>query len=268
MSERLPVTLCISVRNAEHLLPDCIASCADWVSEVLVVDMESDDSTIATAHGLGARVIDVPNAGFAEPGRQQGIDAAQQQWVLVLDADERAAAGLHELVCGYVGREDVAGVYLPRQNYLFGRWIRHSGYWPDHKLRLFRPGATEWPPYVHTQARVNGRTEKAPASPEHAIIHHNYATIREWVDRNNHYTDLEVDRFLAIGRKRSIVRLLLAPVARFLNVYVRHQGFRDGLHGLTIAVLMGFYGAMVELKLWERQRATGGAGRQSSSAPG
>jgi glycosyltransferase involved in cell wall biosynthesis len=226
------------------------------VSEVLVVDMESNDGTAEAARALGARVIEVPNAGFAEPGRQRGIDAAEQKWVLVLDADERAGPNMRELVRGYVGRDDVAGVYLPRQNYLFGRWIRHSGYWPDHKLRLFKPEATEWPPYVHTQARVTGPTEKAPPSPDNAIVHHNYTTIREWVDRNNSYTDLEVDRFLAIGRKPSLLRLLLAPPARFLNVYLRHQGFRDGLHGFTIAVLMAFYAAIVELKLWERRRAT------------
>jgi hypothetical protein len=228
------------------------------VSEIVVVDMESEDDTVAVARELGARVVSIPNAGFVEPGRQTGIDSAQEEWVLILDADERAAPALRELVCGYVGREDLAGVYLPRQNHLFGRWIRHSGYWPDHQLRLLRPRSTEWPPLVHTKPEVDGQTEKAAASPASAIVHHNYATIHEWVERNNAYTDHEVDRFLAIGRRPSLLRLLLAPPARFLNVYVRHQGFRDGLHGLAIAVLMGFYAAMVELKLWERRRASAG----------
>jgi glycosyltransferase involved in cell wall biosynthesis len=226
------------------------------VSEIVVVDMESDDDTVAVARELGARVVSIPNAGFVEPGRQTAIDSAQEEWVLILDADERAAPALHELVRGYVGREDLAGVYLPRQNHLFGQWIKHSGYWPDHQLRLLRPRSVNWPPLVHTKPDVNGRTEKAPASPANAIVHHNYETIREWVERNNAYTDHEVDRFLAIGRRPSLLRLLLAPPARFLNVYVRHQGFRDGLQGLAIAVLMGFYAAMVELKLWERRRAT------------
>jgi glycosyltransferase involved in cell wall biosynthesis len=250
------VTLCVGVRNEEHQLRKCIESCAEWVSEIVVVDMESDDDTATVARDLGARVITVPNAGFVEPGRQPGIDAATQEWVLILDADERAGPGLREVVAGYVGRADLAGVYLPRQNHLFGRWIRHSGYWPDHQMRLLRPRSTEWPALVHTKPTVSGATEKVPASPAAAIIHHNYATIREWVERNNRYTDFEADRFLAIGRRRSLLRLLLAPPARFLNVYVRHQGFRDGVHGLAIAILMAFYAALVELKVWERQRAT------------
>jgi glycosyltransferase involved in cell wall biosynthesis len=252
----------VGARNAEDELRECIESCAEWVSEIVVVDMESDDDTVAVARELGARVVTVPNAGFVEPGRQKGIDAAREDWVLILDTDERAGPGLRELVSGYVGRSDLAGVFLPRQNYLFGRWIRHSGYWPDHQMRLLRPPSAEWPPLVHTKPRISGPTEKAPPSPANAIVHHNYATIREWVERNNRYTDFEVDRFLAIGRKRSLLRLLLAPPARFLSVYVRHQGFRDGLHGLTIAILMGFYAAMIELKLAERQRATAAEGRE------
>jgi glycosyltransferase involved in cell wall biosynthesis len=264
MTERLPVTLCIGVRNAGDLLRGCVESCANWVSEVVVVDMESEDDTVAIARELGARVIEVPNAGFVEPGRQVGIDAAREQWVLVLDADERAGPQMCELVRSYVGRHELAGVYLPRQNYLFGRWIRHSGYWPDHQMRLLRPRATEWPPLVHTKPRVTGRTEKAPSSPANAIIHDNYSTIREWVDRNNIYTDHEVDRFIAIGRRASLLRLLLAPPARFLNTYIRHRGFGDGLHGLAIAILMGCYGAIVELKLWERQRATASGAREAA----
>jgi glycosyltransferase involved in cell wall biosynthesis len=261
---RLPVTLCVGTWNEGHQLRECVESCAEWVSEIVVVDMESDDDTVAVARGLGARVLTIPNAGFVEPGRQTGLDAAGQEWVLVMDADERAGPELRELVERYVSRDELAGVYLPRQNYLFGRWIRHSGYWPDYQLRLLRPRATQWPPHVHTKPEVSGRTEKAPASPEGAIVHHNYATIREWVDRNNRYTDHEVDRFLAIGRRPSLSRLLLAGPARFLNVYFRHQGFRDGLHGLTIAILMGFYGAIVELKLWERQRASAASGPRSA----
>jgi glycosyltransferase involved in cell wall biosynthesis len=256
MDQRLPVTLCVSTRNAGGQLAQCVQSCAEWVSEIVVVDMESEDDTVAIARRLGAQVIEVSNAGFAEPSRQRGIDAAGEPWVFVLDADERAGPGLGELVRAYVHRNELSGVYLPRQNYLFGRWIRHSGYWPDHQMRLFRREATEWPPFVHTQARVNGPVERAPASPANAIVHYNYATIREWVERNNGYTDFEVDRYLAVGRKASLVRLLLGPAAQFANVYVRRQGFRDGLHGLAIAVLMGFYAAIVELKLWERQRAS------------
>lgn len=248
---RLPVTLCISTRNAEGSLADALASAADWVSEIIVVDMESSDRTREVARSFGARIIDVPNAGFAEPGRQAGIDAASQPWVLVLDADERAGPGVRDLVASYVSRGDVAGVRLPRQNYLFGRWIRHS-YWPDWSLRLFRADATKWPPRVHTPPEVDGRIERAPATLDVAISHQSVGSIREWIDKANHYTDFEVDRYIALGRSASLTRVLLYPAYRFLDYYVYRGGYRDGWRGLTLALLWAYYFAIVELKLRER----------------
>jgi glycosyltransferase involved in cell wall biosynthesis len=255
VSEPLPVTLCISTRNEAAGIRDCITSCTSWVSEVIVVDMESEDNTVAIARELGAHVISVPRAGFAEPGRQQGIDAASQPWLLVIDVDERPGPRLHELVRATVERDEVVGLSLPRQNFLFGRWIRHSGCWPDYQMRLFRREATQWPPFVHMQARVEGPTSKAPASPDYAIVHRSCPTVHDYVSLTNTYTDFEVDRYLAFGRRASLLRLLLIPPARFFHTYVAQRGFRDGRYGLAISLLMAFYAVMLELKLWERQWA-------------
>jgi glycosyltransferase involved in cell wall biosynthesis len=257
VNERLPVTLCVSTRNEAAGIRDCITSCASWVSEVIVVDMESEDETVAIAKELGAHVISVPRAGFAEPGRQRGIDAAGQPWVLVIDADERPGPRLHELVRATVERDQVAGLSLPRQNFLFGRWIKHSGCWPDYQMRLFRRDATHWPPFVHTQARVDGPTSSAPPSPEYSLVHSSCPTVRDYVTLTNTYTDFEVDRYLALGRRASVLRLLLMPPGRFFHTYFAQRGFRDGRHGLAISLLMAFYAVMLELKLWERQRAGG-----------
>src|SRR4051794_10413259 len=191
-ADRLPVTLCVSTRNAAEHLDGCLSSCAVWVSEIVVVDMESEDATLEIARRHGARIVAVPNAGFAEPGRQAGIDAATQPWMLVLDADERAGDGLRGLVARTVARQDVDGVFLPRRNRLFGHWFRATGYWPDPQMRLFRRERTHWPPTVHTWAQVDGTVEEAPPDPQAAIQHLHYDSITQWVARNNVYTDAEV----------------------------------------------------------------------------
>ena len=127
----LPITLCVSTRNAAGLLEGCINSVRDWVSEIVVVDMESSDRTLEIARSYGATIIQVPAAGWTEPGRQSGIDAASQPWILVLDADERGAAGLRAVAAAAVGRSDIAALRLPRQNFQFGWWVPRSGIWPD-----------------------------------------------------------------------------------------------------------------------------------------
>ncbi len=228
----------------------------EWVSEILVVDMGSDDGTIELARELGARVLEVPPAGFAEPGRQAGIDAARQPWVLVLDADERAAPGLRDLVAAAVERPDLDGVRLNRENHLFGKAIHSAGFWPDRQLRLFRPGKTHWPPLTHTQAQVTGKVENGPGD-EAAIVHYAYDSIGEWVTRGNRYTDHDLVRYAAKGRSASLLRLLLLPPARFAWYFVVKRGYRDGRHGLVLCMLLAWYAAIVELKLWDKERADG-----------
>jgi glycosyltransferase involved in cell wall biosynthesis len=255
VSERLPVTLLVGTRDAASELRGCLESCAGWVSEIVVVDMQSEDETREIAREFAATVVDIPPAGFVEAGREEGIGRASQPWVLVLDADERAGPRTRELVAGYVARDGLAGVELIFKNHLFGRWIRHSGYWPEAHVRLFRPAAVRWPPLVHAQPRVDGAVERAPADPESAIEHFNYRSISEWVTRNNRYTDLEAKQLFAAGERTSLRRLLLRPPKSFLVRYVLWKGFRDGPQGLAIAVLMAFYTTMLELKLAELARA-------------
>ena len=256
MSGRLPITLCVSTRNAAAVLPDCIESCRDWVEEIVVVDMESEDDTVAVAERYGARVIPVPNAGWAEPGRQSGIDAAAQPWILVLDADERAPAGLRDVAERAVARADLNGLRLARRNEQFGRFTPHSGIWPDWQLRLFRKSAASWPAvYTHTGAQVEGLVENAPATEKAAIEHVSFRSIRDWVVAMNRYTDHEADVLSAAGERPTLRRLVGVPLIDFARPYLRLQGFRSGRYGLTIALLAFCYRLVAELKLWEREQA-------------
>jgi glycosyltransferase involved in cell wall biosynthesis len=255
--ESMPITLCISTRNAASVLAGCIDSVREWVAEIVIVDMQSSDSTLEIARSYGATIVQVPAAGWAEPGRQSGIDAATQPWILVLDADERAAPGLRALVADYVGRDDVAGVQLPRQNFQFGWWVPGSSLWPDWQLRLFRGARTTWPGLrTHEGPTVDGTVEHAPALAENAIVHHSVASISEWMTSANRYTDLEADRLTDAGRRASLPQLVAVPIARFAQDYVVKRGYRGGRYGLTVALLSLCYWLLAELKVWQRQLAT------------
>ncbi|MGA2453497.1 MAG: glycosyltransferase family 2 protein [Solirubrobacteraceae bacterium] len=255
--DALPITLCISTRNAAPVLAGCIDSVRDWVSEIVIVDMESSDATLEIARSYGATIVQVPVAGWAEPGRQAGINAATQPWVLALDADERAAPGLRALAAKYVGREDVAGVQLPRQNFQFGWWVPGSGIWPDWQLRFFRGAQTTWPGLrTHEGPTIDGKVEHAPARVENALVHHSVARISDWMTSANRYTDLEAERLANAGRRASLPRLVAIPIARFAQDYVVKRGYRGGRYGLAVALMSWCYWLLAELKVWERQLAT------------
>lgn len=248
----LPISLCISTRNAASQLSACIDSVRDWVSEIVVVDMESSDATLDIARAYGATVVQVPAAGWAEPGRQTGIEAATQPWTLVLDADERAAAGLRAVLAAYVEREEIAGVQLPRQNFQFGWWVPASGLWPDWQLRFFRTDGTTWSGHrTHVGPTVEGKVERAPAHIENAIVHHSFASVHDWMSSANRYTDLESKRMVSEGRRASLPRLIGIPFARFMQDFIVKRGYRGGRYGLAVALMSFCYWLLAELKVWE-----------------
>jgi (heptosyl)LPS beta-1,4-glucosyltransferase len=250
----LDLTLCVSTRNAGAELPGCLASVRGWVSEIVIVDMESSDDTLAIAEAHGALIVRVPAAGWAEPGRQAGIDAARCEWILVLDADERAGEGLRDVVAGFLARGDVDGVWLPRQNFQFGWWVAGAGIWPDWQLRLFRRERASWPVHrTHVGAQVDGRVEHAPMRVENAIVHRSFPSVSAWVSAMNRYTDLEADRYEAAGARPTLPRLLAVPAARFADDYVRRRGYRGGRYGLVVSLLTWVYWLIAELKLWQRR---------------
>jgi glycosyltransferase involved in cell wall biosynthesis len=253
----LDVTLCVSTRNAAADLGACIESVRDWVSEIVIVDMESSDDTLAIARSYGATIVEVPAAGWAEPGRQAGIEASTRPWILVLDADERAATGLRDIVAGYVDRAEIAGVWLPRQNFMFGWFVPTSGFWPDWQLRLFRRERTHWPGHrTHVGAVVEGQTDRAPDRLENAIVHRSFASVSDQIQKLDGYTNFEADRYQRTGARPTLARLFAIPWARFLDQYIRQRGYRGGRYGLALALLSWVYWLVAELKLWERTLST------------
>jgi (heptosyl)LPS beta-1,4-glucosyltransferase len=252
--DKLPVAVQISTRNAADGLQACIDSISPWASEIVVVDMESEDATCEIARANGATLVQVPAAGWAEPGRQAGLEAASQPWIFVLDVDERPGAQLPGVIASYVKREDVAGVWIAEQNFQFGWWAPRTSIWPDYHIRLFRRDRSFYPgDRLHVMVQVSGPTEHAPASPECAIVHHSFPTISAALKATDKYSDLEAKHLDEAGRRASIARLLGIPVARFVESYVFRRGYRGGRYGLVIALLAFWSFLLAELKLWERR---------------
>jgi hypothetical protein len=173
--------------------------------------------------------------------------------VLILDADETAGSGMRDLLARYIAEDAIDGAFLPRRNWFFGKPIKESGFWPDYQMRFFRRERAHQEPRIHTHIEVSGNVVEAPARDEHAILHQAYRSIGEFIERTNRYTDFEVER-MPPEREFSVVRLLLYPPARIVDRFVRYRGYRDGRHGLVIAVLIAIYEAVVELKLWQARR--------------
>lgn len=139
------ITGLVHTRNEERFVATALASLG-WVDELVVVDMESDDGTVAIAEGAGARVIEFANVGYVEPARAFGLAQAENPWILLLDADEWIDEPLAEALAEIAARDAADVLDLPFRSYLCGAWLKGTGWAGESHPASSRPGSSIGPP--------------------------------------------------------------------------------------------------------------------------
>jgi glycosyltransferase involved in cell wall biosynthesis len=240
---RLSVT--IVTLNEERDLPRALASVAGLADEVVVVDSGSTDRTLEVARRHGARVLTRPWTDYSD---QKNFAAAQgsHEWILSLDADEALSPELRaELARWKESPAEAAAYEMPRRAHYLGRWIRHSGWYPDLKRRLYRRDRARFVGTLHESLEVDGRVERLQGE----LHHYSCSSLAEHRARVDVYTTLAAQQLFAAGRRRWLGPLLVAPPWAFLRTYFFQQGFRDGYQGWLIARMAARYVALKYLKL-------------------
>ncbi|HXE91040.1 MAG TPA: glycosyltransferase family 2 protein [Terriglobales bacterium] len=225
---------------------------ADGAGETIVVDSGSTDRTREIAESQGAKVFVEPWKGYAAQ-KNSAIDKATGDWVLLLDADESVEPGLAEEIRATLSSgTEVQGFWIPRKNHFLGRWIRHGGFWPDPKLRLFRRGSGRVQDrLVHETVEVAGATGRL----YHAIVHHSYPTMEDYLDHMRGYADLGAEMIRDKPRWWLWLNRWFNPPLTFLYNYFLRFGFLDGREGLLLHRNHARYVAWKYGRALERSRA-------------
>jgi glycosyltransferase involved in cell wall biosynthesis len=253
---------------------------ADGKGEIIIVDSGSTDRTVEIAKQFGAKVFVEKWKGFAAQ-KNSAIDKASGNWILSLDADEELDSALQQALRelleslrrlaslgnppadsapatatsepGEIPHANFAGLFIPRKNEFLGRWIRHGGFWPDPKLRLFRRGKGRFENRaVHEDVKVDGITRQIQAG---AILHHSYPTLSDYIEHMNRYSSLGAQMVVAKGPVRfAVVNITLRPLATFIYNYFFRLGFLDGREGLLLHLNHAVYVAWKYAKAWELSR--------------
>lgn len=281
-AERLPVTVLLPVRNEELNLPAALES-VGWASEVWVVDSHSADHTVEVARAYTDLVVQFDYDGRGPKKKNWSLQnlPLANEWVLILDADERITPELAAEIRSAIASDAADGFYIDREYVFMGRSLR--SFRPNWNLRLFKHRlgryerlATHAPltgdNEVHEHVVLRGRVGYL-RSP---MLHEDRRPLRAWVDNHNRYSDWEVQVYRRLrseplnlaalfsggpgrwrhnGLKRLWVRLPLRPLARFMAFYVLRRGFLDGREGFRYSVLMGYYEYLIGLKLRELELA-------------
>lgn len=210
-------------------------ACAD---EVIVIDSESTDDTPSVARSLGATVITHRFAGFAAQ-KNFATSQARYNWILSLDADEELNPPAQRAVERWKASTPAAqGYRFARRARYLGRWIRHSGWYPDYKLRLFDRRHGEWRgAYVHESVVVEGSVETLPGE----ILHYTCDSLAEHRERIEFYTDLAAREMFDQRKRVSALGRRLAPPWIFLETYLLRGGIMDGREGYLIARMAARY---------------------------
>ena len=253
---RQTLSVAMIAMNEEANLPRTLES-VRWADEIVIVDSGSKDRTVEIAESFGAKVTHHAFAGHGEQ-KNVALDLCTSDWTLLLDADEvlspELQSEIRQLLACADGREPQFSAYwIPRLNLYFGRWVRHGGFYPDHKLRLFRRGAARLSEGVgpHSTPQFAGPRGKLKGD----MLHYAYPTLAIYLEHMNRYSSDIAPLLAAKGRTSQSLaafwwNAVANPVATFIYNYFFRLGFLDGREGLILHINHSMYIHHKFIKAW------------------
>lgn len=243
------ISAIIIAKNEEEMIANCIET-VRWCDEIIVVNNDSADGTVAIAHRLGARVMTLSGT-FAQV-RNEGLKRAKTDWIWYLDADERVTPRLAEEIRNVIEAPAGSAYRVKRTNILYGQHLQHGGWGDDWVVRLFERKALKgWQGEVHESAVHEGKT----ASLRQTLIHFTHRSVIQGLAKTIEWTPIEarllVEAHTSPVRLRTLVRKALMELWRRM---ILQRGFQDGMAGWVEGLTQAVNRLLVYLQVWERQQ--------------
>ena len=243
----IPISVIVITRNEERNIVACLES-VKWANDIVIVDAESKDATVALARQFTSKIFIEPWKSFSD-AKQFAVSHSRHQWVLWLDADERVTLELAaEIQSLFESSPTQAAYSVARRAYFLGRWIKHSGWYPGRVPRLFRKDRASFSPAaVHEGLNVQGAVGELRCD----LLHFTDPNLYHYLAKFNCYTTLASKESFDARKRFRRIDLLVRPPWLFVKMYVLHLGFLDGVPGLLLALLSSAYVFTKYAKLWE-----------------
>jgi glycosyltransferase involved in cell wall biosynthesis len=235
--------------NEAKLLRRCLESIKDFVSEIVVVDLGSTDESQQVFKEFDVKVFTHSWVPYADPIRNFAISKAREDWVLMLDPDERLSEDLIKRLKTFISSDEskkFTAVNIPFKNIFFGKWISHTNFWPDKHVRFFKKGYLVWEDQVHKYPKVDGLILELPADEKVSVIHDSYQAWGEFISKQKKYALSEARNRRKEGETFSLFRLVWLPLREFLARFIKHKGYLDGINGAFLVIILMWYHILVE----------------------
>lgn len=245
------ISAILIVYNQPELLKRCLSSLTGWIDEIIIVDLESTEDIKIIAKEFGVVYKKIKKVDVVEKVRQKTLEFASCQYILFIDQDEIIPLSLAKELKRIATEGKYDYVSFPRQNFVFGKWVTASRWWPDYQVRFFKKGALTWPTILHAQPVLVGEEYRIPPETKFALLHHNYKNLDEWFEKNRRYAKSDAADHLESAVPFTLFQAMQLSVSEFVSRFFAGNGYRDGMHGLVLGVLQSFYYFLVYAYYWE-----------------
>ncbi len=235
----IQLSVVIITYNEEKNLERCIISLKDIADEIIIVDSNSTDRTVAIAEEHGAKVFQKPFMGYGEQ-KNYANSLATNDWVLSLDADEALTPELRASITKMKNNPQFDVYEMARLTKYCGQWIKHSGWYPDHQTRLYNRTRGRW-----IEKRVHEYWEHTDKEYKKGLLdgdmlHYSFSSISEHLKKIDKYSDLGAQEAVANNKDVTLMKLFFSPLWHFLHEYFFRLGFLDGFYGYMICKLSAY----------------------------
>ena len=243
----VPVTATVITFNEAGNIQAALESLS-WADEIIVVDSESTDDTVAMARQFTDKVLVRPWPGYIAQ-KNFAAEQASHDWIFSLDADERVTPPLaDEIRLRLSAPSSASGYRVPRVTFHLGRWLRSTDWYPDYQLRLYDRRRARWAgKSVHESVKADGVVEDL----RHELQHYAYRDLAHHFQTMDRYTTLAARQMFEEGRRAGFFDLMVHPPAAFVRNYLLRGGFKDGVPGLIVSAMNARYVGLKFAKLWE-----------------
>lgn len=248
------ISAVIVVKDNPVHLSKVISSIEDFVCEIIIVDI-GIDNVLKTSlkNNKIIKIVEMKDeVPYVELIREKTKDFAKSEYVFFLDPDEIVSPGLIDIIQSQIGSFDY--FKIPRKNIIFGRWIKHSRWWPDYQVRLFKKDRVTWPKIIHRQPKVEGHGYTVEADEKFSLLHHNYQNIDEYLSKFRRYAKYEAKEIYDSKKDLTFSNAIIKALNEFISRYFAGEGYKDGGQGLVLAFLQMFYYLIVYFYFLEMKK--------------
>lgn len=246
------LSVIIITKNEQAHITECIQSVA-FADEIIVLDSGSTDNTCALARAMGAQVYHTTHWPGFGPQKNKALELATHDWVLSIDADERVPHAMAEHIQQVLQNPQADAYTVARLSCFGGRWIKHSGWWPDRLVRLFKRDKGRFKDVaVHESVIVQGLTQDLQAH----LLHYPYDSLETLINKTNQYSSAAAQQLHDKGKTIGIFGIMAKAFWTFVRIYLIRRGFLDGKEGFILAAVASAGSFFRYSKLWLLNRKT------------